>query len=153
MCPGETTLTQSRRDQRPRRFKVHLRPPIPRYGSHEQAQLEQFRPVGHHRADSLGHCVDHRRGHSRVQRPTLTHQRLVCELVYVRAQRCFLVVYELRTVQEFEAEDVSDRGECGLFWPRGHYCMSIPCIPPFLPFSPRERLPWVGFTDYGHSAD
>lgn len=140
MCSEETTLTRNRRDQRPRRFKVHLRPPIPRHGSHEQAQLEQFRPVGHHRADSLDHCMDHRRGHSRVQRPTLTHQRLVCQLVYVRPQRCLLAVYELRAVQEFEAEDVFDGGECGDFLSWGYYCEAIPRILSS-PFFPRRGFP------------
>ena len=78
--------------------------------------------MGHHRADPLGYCMDNRRGDSRLQRPTVTHQRSVCELVYVRAERCLLALYELWTVPEFETEDVFDRGERGVFLSRGYYC-------------------------------
>lgn len=72
--------------------------------------------------------MDHRRGHSRLQRPTVTHQRSVCELVYVRAERCLLAIYELRTVPEFEAENVFDGGERGVFLPRGYHCKFDPLL-------------------------
>ena len=54
--------------------------------------------MGHHRAGALVHRVDHRRSHSRLQRLAVPHQRSVCELVYVRVERCLLAVYESRAV-------------------------------------------------------
>lgn len=84
--------------------------------------------MGCHRAGALDHCVDYRRGHSRVQRLIVTHQRSVCELVYVWAERCILVIFELRAVPELEAEDVFDRGERGVFLSRGHHCEFHPLI-------------------------
>ncbi len=127
-------LTQSRRNLRPGRLKVRLRPSIPRHGSDEQAQLEQFRTMGHHRGGALGHGMDHRRGDPRLQRLAVPDQRSVCELVYVRAERDLLDVYELRAVWEFEEEGFFDGGECGVVSSWGCYCESFPlsCLVGFL---------------------
>ncbi len=115
-------LTRSRRHLRPGRLKVRLRPSLPRHGSDEQAQLEQFRTLGHHCGGALGHGVDHRGGDPGLQRSAVARQRAVCELVHVRAERGVLVVYELRVVWEVEGEDVVDGGECGDFLSGGCYC-------------------------------
>ncbi len=129
-------LTRSRRHLRPGRLKVYLRPSVPRHGSDEQAQLEQFWTLGRYRRGALGHGVDHRGGDPGLQRFAVARQRSVCELVHVRAERGVLVVYELRAVREFEREDVVDGGECGDFRSWGCYCelCLLFCLVDFLVF-------------------
>ena len=100
----------NRRHLRPCRCQIHLRPPLPRHRPHEQTHLVQLRHLGANRPDPLDHCLDHRGGDPRLQRPTQSYLGAVCELVHVRAQWGLLAVYELGAVQGVEEEDAADGG-------------------------------------------